>query len=398
LSGGTLILLQLLLAPVVLVALSWLILRFGSWKWLLLVASVGIAAGAIGLSRYVDRPTLPPIACAMPERVGELGALCGVERPEDFALVASQNLIIVSEERSGGRLMGLRPDRLEAEPLTLWPAALATDDSTTDGIGDPDCDAPNTATFAPQGLSVLDRSASGGSIRVAVVAHGGRETVQFFDLTSDESPALRWRGCIFYPPHTTGNGIAFRRDGSLLATNFLPEGAGEEGARHRLRGGLGFDTGDVLLWTATGGWTHIPDTAGAMPNGIVVARTESEEFYFADAGNWSVAIVEPVGGSWRVERVRVGGAPDNLTLTEDGRVLATVVTFGGDKPVLCGIGGRQCRLGWAIWEVDPRTRSAELVFEHDGSAIGSATTAFTLGPYLLIGTMIDDRVGVYRRR
>ena len=134
-----------------------------------------------------------------------------------------------------------------------------------------------------------------------------------------------------------------------------------------------------------------------MPNGIVAAR-EQPEFYFADAGNWRVAIVRRDGDSVRVTHVPVGGAPDNLTLTHDERVLATVVTFEGDIPVLCSIGGRECRLGWAIWELAPWTRSAELVFEHDGASIASATTALEVGRYLLIGTMADDRIGVYQRR
>ena len=396
-SGGSLILLCVLLAVFGALGAGWLIVRVASWRLLLVVVCFLIAGAVIGVRRYAERPVPAAVECKMPSRVGELGAICGVRRPEDLELVASQNLVIASEERSGGRIMGLTLNRLDAEPLTLWPNAAGVNPATEPNqVGDRACTAPDSETFAPQGMSVLDRSASGGPVRVAVVAHVGRETIQFFDLETGPQPHLVWRGCIDYPPHTTGNGVAFLDDGSLVATNFLPAGSGEVGDRYRLRGSLGFDTGDALAWSDRRGWTHVRGTAGAMPNGIVAAR-DGSEFYFADAGNWRVAIV-PKGGSTHARAaVPVGGAPDNLTLTGAGTILATVVTFSGDKPMLCSIGGRECRLGWSIWEVDPRTRSATEVFAHDGTSIGSATTALEVGRYLLIGTMTDDRVGVYRR-
>ena len=114
----------------------------------------------------------------------------------------------------------------------------------------------------------------------------------------------------FYPEHTTGNDVALFDDGSLVATNFLPEGAGEIGDRYRLRGSLGLDTGDVLSWSSDAGWTHVANTNGAMPNGIIASRDEST-FYFADAGNWRVAIEPARNAALQDVRVRVGGAPDN---------------------------------------------------------------------------------------
>ena len=86
-----------------------------------------------------------------------------------------------------------------------------------------------------------------------------------------------------------------------------------------------------------------------------------------------------------------------LTLTRTGSILATVVTLGGDLPILCSVGGRECRLGWAVWEVDPATNVAAEVLSSDGKSLGSATTALEVGKYLFIGTMVDDRLGVYQR-
>jgi hypothetical protein len=395
-SGATLMLTGILVVLAALAAMSWLVVRLASWRAYLGFLALAASAAGTAIWLYSMR-VVPPIAdCAMPSRVGELGAICGFQRPEDLELIPSQNMVVASEERRGGRLMGLNVDDLGAGPFQLWPNGDDAIVKTQRGVvGDPTCPPPDAASFAPQGLSVSDHSATGGPIRVAVVAHVGRETIQFFDFVSEPRVHLSWRGCIFYPEHTTGNDVALFNDGSLVATNYLPEGAGEVGDRYRLRGSLGLDTGDVLAWSPDGGWTHVAKTNGAMPNGIIASRDEST-FYFADAGNWRVAIV-PTKDPLRIARVHVGGAPDNLTLTRTGRILATVVTLGGDVPTLCSVGGRECRLGWAVWEIDPTTRVATEVLENDGKALGSATTALEVGRYLFIGTMVDDRIGVYRR-
>jgi hypothetical protein len=54
-------------------------------------------------------------------RRGELGSICGYQRPEDLELIPSQNIVLASEARTGGRLMGLRVDDLGAGPFQLWP-------------------------------------------------------------------------------------------------------------------------------------------------------------------------------------------------------------------------------------------------------------------------------------
>ncbi len=372
--------------------LVWTIRR-RSWRRLggLVVLGLVFATASAWLYTRRDAPRLP--GCAMPARAGELGSICGFDRPEDLELIESRNLVIASEERSGGRLMGLAVDRLADGPFALWPNRISAPGQRL--VGDDSCPPPDAATFSPQGVSVSDRSGRGGPIRVAVVAHGGSETLQFFDLV-DDPPHLRWCGCIFYPPQTTGNDVALFDDDSLVATNFLPRGSGPVGDRARLRGSLGLDTGDVLAWSTRRGWTHVANTSGAMPNGIIAAR-DASEFYFADAGQWRVAVVPYPGVAGAVTRIRVGGAPDNLTITHSGHVLATVVTLSGDLPFLCALNGRECRLGWAVWEIDPKTRVATKRLEDDGRRLASATTALEVGNYLLIGTMVDDRIGVYQR-
>jgi sugar lactone lactonase YvrE len=172
-----------------------------------------------------------------------------------------------------------------------------------------------------------------------------------------------------------------------------------------LRGSFGFDTGDVLRWTADAGWSHVPGTHGAIPNGIAAAP-DGRAFYFADAGHRRVAIVplpgSPAGNAAtadvapHIAYVSVGGAPDNLSVTPSGNVLATVATFTGDIPLLCSLNGRICRSGWAVWEIDPNARTATEILADDGRRIATATSALQLDRTLYLGSMADDRLGVYR--
>ncbi|MGD8728099.1 MAG: hypothetical protein PVF90_00245 [Gemmatimonadota bacterium] len=124
-----------------------------------------------------------------------------------------------------------------------------------------------------------------------------------------------------------------------------------------------------------------PDTGAAIPNGIAVAG-DGRAFYFADSGRWRVAIVSRNGGGDdEIRYVDVGGAPDNLTISASGKILATVVTSSGDVPLsfICGFRGRTCRTGWAVWEIDPDTRRAAEILAGNGERIASVPVALEVG-------------------
>ena len=384
---------------------AWATLRWGSWKLLVAGAVAVTAAGWLGVWLYSQRPTPARQRCALPTSAGELGSICGFRNPEDLEHVPSLGLVLVSEEGFGGRVLSLRLDDLGAGPRVLWPpragplAKLAEQRER----GDADCPPPSDpSALWPHGLSALAPTELGGPVRVALVSHALRDgvlsdAVQLFDLDSDVRAPLRWRGCIHYPGDVTGNDIALLSDGSFVATNFAPRGTPEQIGRAVLRGALGLDTGDVLLWEPARGWSHWPGTRGAIPNGIAVSRDE-RAFYFSDAGNERVAIVPSRATGGAIVRVRVGGAPNNLTVTASGKVLATVATLSGEIPFLCNVGGRQCRSGWAVWEIDPEDGSAVEILAEEGRRIATATTALEVEDVVLLGSMADDRVGVYRRR
>jgi hypothetical protein len=360
----------------------------------------------LALWAYSLRPAPEAQPCALPTAIGELGAICGFRNPEDLEYVESFDRVLVSEEGLGGRLLALRPSDLAAGLTVLWPPGPESERAPPEGTSPRgDCQPPQDPEhYAPHGLSVFEPSTPGDPVRVAVVFHhldeSGivRDAVQLFEFV-DGGDALRWQGCVRYPEHAIGNDLAWRGGGALLATRFVRADTPDEIERRILLGSLGFETGDVLTWSPGRGWLPVPHTSAAIPNGIAVAR-DGQAFYFADSGRWRVAIVPWHARGNEIRSVEVGGAPDNLTISASGKILASVVTLGGDLPLafICAFRGRTCRTGWAVWEIDPDTGSAVEVLAGDGKRIASVPVALEVGDFLLLGSIGDDRVGVFRRR
>lgn len=374
-----------------------------------IAVGVMVLIGCVGLAlfAYSLRPAPEPQPCALPTAVGELGAVCGFHDPEDLEYVASLDLVLVSEEGLGGRLLALRPSDLASGPTVLWPPGAESERAPLVGTSTRgDCEPPRDPEhYAPHGISVFEPSTPGDPVRVAAVFHHIddkgiiRDAVQLFELV-DGGDGLRWQGCIRYPEHAMGNDLAWLGGGALLATRYLRADTPDEFERGLLLGLLRFETGDVLAWSPERGWSPVPHTGAALPNGIAVAR-DNQTFYFSDLGRWRVAIVPWNRGGDQIRYADVGGLPDNLTISgASGRILATVITFSGDFPLpfICAFRGRTCRNGWAVWEIDPETGSAVEILAGDGRRISSVPVALEVGDLLLLGSIGDNRVGVVRRR
>ncbi len=388
--------LYLIVALVALALIGYAIFRIGRWPALLASIAVLILGAAGGIWHYTQRPEPVEQPCALPTSPGALGAVCGFKNPEAIQYLASRDLLLVTEEGLGGRILALRPGA--TKPRVLWPTT-----ATPTAKGDPRCRPPsNPANISTQGLAILDRGANAPA-RIAIILHQLNhgvlsDAVQLFDLVGTANPELAWSGCIPYPREVIGNDLTLLTDGSILATNYAPSGTPAELGKAILRGALGNNTGDVMRWTPKRGWSHIPGTEGAIPNGIAVSR-DQKTFYFSDASHWRVSIgqVDPTSKA-PITHVDVGGAPDNLSLSPTGTVLATVNTLHGDLPFLCSLGGRTCRSGWAVWEIDPATHKAREVLADNGQKLATATSALEHAGKLYIGSMAEDRVGVYRTR
>jgi DNA-binding beta-propeller fold protein YncE len=285
-----------------------------------------------------------------------------------------------------------------AAPRRLWP----TDDPARDrGVGvpagDPSCTEPPAASaFAPHGLASAPTETP-SVVRIAVVGHG-REAVELFDLAGNgDSATLAWRGCVPLPPHTVGNDVSLAADGAIVVSNYMPARAGWHSLFYTLKSGLGWNTGDVMEWHRGSGWRHLAGTAAPGPNGVFVSP-DGATVLAAETGSGLVSRVPRAGVSpgSTAEHVKIGGNPDNLSLSPRGTIFVVTHTDGAAF-LLCVFGRLPCRTGWSLFEIDPATLRATLLLHHDGSAVGAVASAAEYEGWVYFGSVFDDRIGVWRR-
>jgi hypothetical protein len=345
------------------------------------------------------------IACGADDRrceprpePGQLGAICGFRNPEDVESVQGAGLLLVSQMRHGqdgpaGSIVALNlydPD--EPAPRVLWPIEGATRDAAAEPGRCPG--PPSADRFAPHGLAAGARRGD-GSIPVAVVVHGDREAIEFFSLHGSGARAtLRWRDCAILPPDAAGNDVVFAADGAILVTNYQPTLSGARGLLHTIRGGLGLDTGEVLEHRPEIGWRPVPGSRAPNPNGVLVSP-DGRTVWLAATGGGAIVTVSRDGSTPRRREIAVEGHPDNLAWSTRGNALAMTHT-GTLSILLCRLGARPCRAGWALFEIDPAGTEATLLLRHDGSIVGGVASVAEVDGRFYFGAIFDDRIGVWR--
>jgi hypothetical protein len=352
----------------------------------------------------------PRGACVPTPPPGVVGSICGFANPEDVEAIPAAGILLVSNMRppgavNGGFLAALLLDtatQTGTVPRHLWPTGHAPDDVGVGPghppAGDPECVAPPAPDiFAPHGITSAPTETA-GVIRVAAVGHGGRQAIELFDLSgSGQSARLTWRGCVPLPRETCGNDVSLAPDGEIIVSNYMPTMQGLRGLYYTLKGGLGYNTGDVMGWRRGAGWRHINGTAAPSPNGVLISRDGAYVFY-SETGSGRVSRVPRAGlaAGQRPESVSIGGNPDNLSLSPRGMILATTHTDGAAF-LACAFGRLPCRTGWSIFEIDPTTLRAKQLLHHDGSAVGAVASVAEIDGRFYFGAVFDDRIGVWQR-
>ena len=210
---------------------------------LFMAASVAFAQGKGG-------PPAPPLMeCGVH---GDIDILCGTRSPEDLELTPDGKSLIVSQFVSGpagagvAGLMLFDPAKktftrlpISAEPRKDW--------------GDPACPGPIGDALRPHGISLLKRT--GGAIQLFVVNHGGRESIEMFELKqSGGTSNLIWHGCVV--SMQAFNDVAAQPDGGFIATHptALQPPRLNRAAREKARPAFdlfsGQPSGYVSRWTA----------------------------------------------------------------------------------------------------------------------------------------------------
>jgi hypothetical protein len=329
----------------------------------ILIAAILVIAAA----HIVDAQ---PAACTPS---GGLTFICGVANPEDLVLVPKTQWMVASGMAPGSGLHLV--DTRNKTVKSLYAPGIAS--TRADRKTYADCPAPLDPKQAVlHGLSI--RPAANGRYTVYATNHGGRESVEVFELdASGAIPTAMWIGCVLTPNKMALNSVAAFSDGTLMATVLIMPGKTFEDAFAQR------NTGAVLQWTpGSPAFRLLPDTELPANNGIETSPDDREFFVVSTTTKRVIAYArENPGKPLRVAQLKEF-APDNVRWTSDNRLITAGML---DAEPACGgppkdEKGIRCPRGYVVATIDPKTMAVTEL------ARGPATPSFT-------GTAIAMRAG-----
>jgi len=168
------------------------------------------------------------------EAIGNVRFICDQLGPEDLAAVPGSDWVLSSGMAANGaiRLIDLR----DKSTTVLFPSAASrerpnkkTYESCPGPIGS------EGDKFRAHGLYL--RPGKNAVHTLYVVHHGGRESIEVFELDArPKAPTLTWIGCAVAPDPIGLNSVVGLSDGGFITTNFLPRGT-DAAARERMMAG-----------------------------------------------------------------------------------------------------------------------------------------------------------------
>jgi hypothetical protein len=340
---------------------------------------------------------LPAPATASPEDAcladSELAYLCGVQRPEDLVAIPGTDWLVASGFSPGA---GLKLVNAATRQARMWyDGSAAQIAPLADAF--PACPGPpDPATFHTRGLSLREKD--GGGWRLLVVNHGGRESIEVFDITLDQGePRLAWRGCLPMPPGQVANSVAAFADGTVLATVLTRPGTTIGDFM------LGRVTGAVWQWQpGDAAFTELPGTRLPGNNGI---ETDPDQmhFYVVSFGLHVVARFSRHDPSAPLSLIVAPDfMPDNIRWS-DGRLLLAGMRLdepacGGLRQVVDGVADPMlCHRGWVVGELLPgENRIATVAYGHPQPGFNGHSVAVIRQGELWLGSFQSDRIAIVR--
>lgn len=324
-----------------------------------------------------------PAACAPS---AGLSFVCGVQNPEDLVLVPNSRWLVASGMAPGSGLNLVDTQAKTVRKIFAAGTANARHDKTKFATCPGPLD-PKQAVL--HGLSL--RPAAGGRYTVYATNHGGRESIEVFELdASVPAPSAAWIGCVLLPAGMAANSVAAFTDGTLVATVLIVPGKTFEDAL------AGRVTGVVLQWRpGAPAFVPLPGTELSANNGIETSPDDSE-FYVASTPTKRIVAFSRAKPDkpLRFAQLKDVG-PDNVRWTSDNQLITAGMI--DDEPA-CGGPPKteesiRCPRGYVVVTIDPKTMAATEI------ARGPRTPSFTgtamaarVGNELWLGSFFADRL------
>ena len=319
--------------------------------------------------------------------LGDIQPVCGMQTPEDIAALNDDRHLLLAHFGGMHDATGSLSlfDTQTASLTPLFPPVSGTVDTSSVNWGDTDCGPPRVDKFSPHGTH-LHRLAD-GRWRYLVVNHGGRESIEMFEvLGSGRDSTLAWRGCMRPAPETFMNDVVGLSNGDLIYTRMFHNA----GTLEQLLSFIGMNTGDLWRWNQATGLRVLPGTEANQPNGIEISADErhvfanmyfTQELWKVDVDSGEVVATAPVPNA------------DNSAWGSDGRLWVTTHNDSIVNMLACfEQHDSACAAGFEIIAVDPQTMATEMIFAHRGPPMGAATVAVPQGGRVYMGSFVGDRL------
>jgi len=320
--------------------------------------------------------------------------ICGADRPEDLAQIPDSPWLIASGFSPGA---GLKLVDIRSRSLRRW-YSRSPDQIAYDASAYPSCPGPpDPALLTTRGLSL--RRLRDGRFRLHAVNHGGRESIEIFDVTLARAgePRLQWIGCLPMPGGLVANAVATWSDGTVLVTVLTRPGTG---IADFVRG---FPTGGVYQWRpGEAGFRLLRGTELPGNNGLETSR--DDRFFYVVAFGWhSIFIYARSDTSHPVRRILAPDfMPDNIHWS--GRRLLTAgmryrePACGGLRWIVDNVADPMlCHRGYVVAELNPATGMLSTIADAGPDpAFNGVSAASIIGDVLWLGSYQADRLA-YRR-
>jgi len=297
---------------------------------------------------------------------------------EDLAPLENGKWVIVSSMSGGMQAKGglFVIDAKSGATRKLYPADKYTGTARLDG-----CPTEVAAdAFAPHGITLQEDAR--GVKRLYVVNHGGRESIEIFEVKQGTTINLQWIGCLVAPSGVYGNSVAVSADGTVFMTNMHKP---IDGSTPISRWG-----GDVATWSSASGWRSVPGSAIVAPNGLLLSP-DGRELYVASWVQGEVVAFTLGEGMPRRRVLKLSFLPDNLRWGRSGNIIAAGHRATVPAVSACIMAAGRCpeHIQSAIAEIDSKSLTTRCV---QSVELGLATVAVNVGAEIWIGAARGDSI------